>query len=172
MQEHSEVADEDAETRDEQSTTSSDGTKEPSAGFEQREGDVAVESSRGTTIHGTDASSTTVDTGAKGVELGSSESSTVQTVGRGECEEEDLPMGHREPPSNTAEHVGEAPAIGPPPTADAGPDTRRGPGVPGCTTPPGRAVVEDQAAEGMPHGSNAGAHRTVHLSNKLMFALD
>jgi len=90
VQGHSEAVDEEAEARDveEQRTATSDGRGEPgvdqSTGFEQSEGDVAVESSDGATIHSTDTGRAAVDTGSgvsEGIGCGSSENSTVQTVG-------------------------------------------------------------------------------------------
>ena len=86
---HSGAVDEEVEARDveEQRTAISDGRGEPgvdqSTGFEQSEGDVAVESSDGATIHSTDTGRAAVDTGSgvsEDIGCGSSENSTVQTV--------------------------------------------------------------------------------------------
>ena len=190
VQGHSEAVDEEAEARDveEQRTATSDGRGEPgvdqSTGFEQSEGDVAVESSDGATIHSTDTGRAAVDTGSgvsEGIGCGSSENSTVQTVG-GKYPEEDPAVEHdrdEEPASNAVERDGENPAIDPPSTVEADPDCRRG--VSGCAAFLGRAAVDDQETEDAPHRSDTGSHtaavvdkshRAVQLSNKLMFALD
>ena len=178
-----------SEARDveEQRTATSNGRGEPgvdqSTGFEQSE-DVAVQSSDGATIHSTDTGRAAVDTGSgvsEDIGCGSSENSTVQTV-EGKCPEEGPAVEHdrhEEPASNAAERNGKNPAIDPPSTVEADPDSRRG--VSGCIPSPGRAAVDDQGAEGTPHRSDTGSHsaavvdkshRTVQLSNKLMFALD
>lgn len=191
VQGHSEAVDEEAEAGDveEQRTATSDGRGEPgvdkSTGFEQSEGDVVVESSDGATIHSTDTGRAAVDTGSgvgEDIGCGSSENSTVQTVGGGKCPEEDPAVEHdrhEEPASNAAEHDGENPVIDPPSTAESGPDSRRG--VSGHAASPGRTSVDDQGEEGTPHRSDTGSHtaavvdkshRAVQLSNKLMFALD
>jgi len=155
-------------------------------GFEQSEGDVAVESSDGATIHSTDTGRAAVDTGSgvsEDMGYGSSENSTVQTVG-GKCPEEGPAVKHdrhEEPAFNAAEHDGENPAIDPPSTAEAHPDSRSG--MSGRAASPGRAAVDDQGEEGTPHRSDTGSHsaavvdvdkshRAIQLSNKLMFALD
>jgi len=78
-----------SEARDveEQRTATSDGRGEPgvdqSTGFEQSEGDIALESSDDATIHNTDTGRAAVDTGAgvsEDIGCGSSENTTVQTV--------------------------------------------------------------------------------------------
>ena len=180
-----------SEARDveEQRTATSNGRGEPgvdqSTGFEQSEGDVAVESSDGATIHSTDTGRAAVDTGSgvsEDIGCGSSENSTVQTVEGGKCPEEGPAVEHdrhEEPASSAAERDGEDPAIDPPSTVEAGPDSRRG--MSGHAASPGRAAVDDQGEEGTPNWSDTGSHtaavvdkshRAVQLSNKLMFALD